>query len=74
MEDDYSYGLYEVVAAEHRQAELWVAAVAPINAIPEILRRLPPGCMVTFTGESLTHKEAEVLNIRQSEVRKLRAA
>jgi len=52
--------------------ELWAVGAPSVRGLEILRQHLPPGWMVSLTGEGLTFKEAAVLDIRPNEVRKLR--
>jgi hypothetical protein len=66
--------IHIIVAKGGGNTELWAVAGTPETALTDVLRSLPPGWIVTLTGESLTPEEASALDIRSAEPRKLRAA
>jgi len=55
-----------------KNTELWAVAGTPQRALWQLRERLPSGWMVTLTGNSLTPKQATILDVRQDEPRKLR--
>jgi hypothetical protein len=65
--------IYVVAATSvgHKKREYWAVAAEPRTALVEVLKRVPPGWMVTLTGETLNAREAAALDVRPFEVRKL---
>jgi len=68
-------GAVHIIAAKgDGNTELWAVAGRPETALTDVLRSLPPGWIVTLTGESLTPEEAATLDLHATEPRKLRVA
>ena len=65
------HGIHLVSATRGREIQYWAVSNTPVKALAEVLRRLPRNWMITLTGQSLTAEEAEILEIRPGDVRKL---
>lgn len=63
--------IYVIAATQDgKRTELWVAGDTPQRALVRVREHLPPGWMVTLTGESLTDRQAKVLGLNPHEARK----
>jgi hypothetical protein len=68
-------GQIHIIAAKgDGNIEFWAVAGTPETALTEVLRSLPPGWIVTLTGESITPEEAATLDVHSAEPQKLWAA
>lgn len=61
-----------VASPDGKRKELWAATGTPEAALVQVRQHLPPGWMVTLSGNGLTARQAAVLNLRPNEARKLR--
>ena len=69
----HQYGIHLISATRDREIQYWAVSDTRVRALAEVLRRVPRprNWMITLTGQGLTAEEAEILEIRPGDARKL---
>ena len=63
--------VYLVFASKDGESELWAASGAPAKALAAVRKHLPPGWLLTLTGESWPTEEASSLGVSPGGIRRL---
>jgi hypothetical protein len=63
------YVAYVVLVSKDDRAELWAGTGTPAKALRDVRHYLPPGWLLTLTGERLSTAEAAALDIPPGGVR-----
>jgi len=72
MANTYAGGVHLVqVTTDDREHQLWVAATPREEAVNSVLDVVPDGWTATLLTNRLTQQEADALQLRPGEVRKI---